>query len=154
GINTAIYGPGGNIGIGFAMPINRAKTMLSEYQQGRRFTRPKLGVAVVYVAGDLAEALELPAQGGLLIQEVARGSAAQAAGLRGPRQIVVVGNNELGVGGDLILAIDGRAADRNDAITRAINNKRPGDEIELTIYRAGRTMKVRVKLGEDAEDSL
>jgi S1-C subfamily serine protease len=154
GINTAIYGPGGNIGIGFAMPINRAKTMLDEYRQGRRFTRPRLGVAVVYVAGDLAEALDLPAQGGLLIQEVARGSSAEAAGLRGPRQVVVVGNQELGVGGDLIQAIDGRAADRSDAITRAINNKRPGDEIELTVYRSGRSMKLRVKLGEDTGDQF
>src|SRR4051794_24187563 len=85
GINTAIYGPSGNIGIGFAMPINRAKTMLDEFQAGRNFKRPRLGVSVVFVAGDLAEALDLPAQGGLLVQEVERGTAAASAGLRGPR---------------------------------------------------------------------
>lgn len=154
GINTAIYGPSGNIGIGFAMPINRAKTMLEEYRAGRNFKRPRLGVSVVFVAGDLAEALDLPAQGGLLVQEIERGSSAAAAGLRGPRQVVVIGNNEVGVGGDLIVAIDGRAADRPDAISRTINKKRPGDSVELTIFRGGKMLKVNVKLGEDQSDQL
>jgi S1-C subfamily serine protease len=152
GINTAIYGPGNNIGIGFAMPINRAKSMLVDYAAGRRFGRPWLGVSVAYVAGDLAEALELPASGGLLIQEVARASAAATAGLRGPRQLVIVGNTELGVGGDLIMAIDGKPADRPDAISRAIGNKRPGDTVELTIFRGGRQSKVKVQLSELPEE--
>jgi S1-C subfamily serine protease len=154
GINTAIYGPSGNIGIGFAMPINRAKTMLDEYQAGRNFKRPRLGVSVVFVAGDLAEALDLPSTGGLLVQEVERGTAAAGAGLRGPRQVVVIGNNEVGVGGDLIVAIDGRAADRPDAISRTINKKRPGDTVELTVFRGGRTIKLNVKLGEEQGDPL
>jgi len=152
GINTAIYGAQGNIGIGFALPINRAKTMLEDYRAGRSFRKPWLGVAVAYVAGDLAEALDLPSQGGLLIQDVARGSAAHTAGLRGPRQIVAIGNNELGVGGDLIMAINGRAADRPDAIPRALTNKRPGDKVELTLFRGGRTTKVTVTLGEDPNE--
>jgi S1-C subfamily serine protease len=152
GINTAIYGAQGNIGIGFAMPIDRAKTMLEDYRAGRSFRRPRLGVAVMYVAGDLAEALDLPAQGGLLVQDVAPGSAAASAGIRGPRQIVAIGNVELGVGGDLIMAIDGRSANRNDAITRALSNKRPGDRLELTLFRASRTSKVTVTLGEDPND--
>ena len=152
GINTAIYGAQGNIGIGFAMPINRAKTMLDDYRAGRSFKRPRLGVVVEYVAGDLAQALDLPAQGGLLIQDVARGSAADAAGIRGPRQVVVIGNIELGVGGDLIMEIDGRRADRIDAIPRALANKRPGDRIELTLFRGGRMVKLNVTLGEDPND--
>ncbi len=82
GINTAILGPdGGNIGIGFAMPINRAKLMLDDFQAGRK--RPKLGVSVVPIAGDYADALRLPTQGGLLVQQVDADSAAARAGLRG-----------------------------------------------------------------------
>jgi S1-C subfamily serine protease len=155
GINTAIYGPsGGNVGIGFAMPINRAKQMMEDYASGRSFRRPKLGISVALVAGDLAEALDLPAQGGLLIQDVQPGSAAAAAGLRGPRQIVIIGNNEVGVGGDLIMAIDGRAIERVDALTRALSKKRPGDSIELTIFRGGRTQKVTVRLGEDPSEPV
>ena len=80
-INTAIYGPSGNIGIGFAMPINRAKTMIEDYQSNRKYGRPRLGVDVVYVFGDLATELGLPEEGGLLVQDVAEGSAAAAAGL-------------------------------------------------------------------------
>jgi S1-C subfamily serine protease len=152
GINTAIYGPGGNIGIGFAMPINRAKVMLSDYKAGRSFKRSRLGVEVAYVTGDLAEALQLPKEGGLLVQGLVRGSPAAAAGIRGPRQWVVVGNTEVGIGGDLIMAIDGRPADRNDAIVRAIGKKRPGDTVELQLYRDKRTLKLTVKLGETPDD--
>lgn len=155
GINTAIYGPnGGNVGIGFAMPVNRAKSMLDTLQSGRKPSRPRLGVSVVYVAGDLANALGLPREGGLLIQDVARGSAAEQARLRGPREVVVVGNSEVGVGGDLILAIDGRSVDRPDAISRAIARKRAGDTVQLTLYRGQRNVNVTVTLGESPDEQL
>jgi S1-C subfamily serine protease len=152
GINTAILGPNGNIGIGFAMPINRAKSMLEDFQLGRK--PPRLGVSVVYVAGDYADALGLPVRGGLLIQEVASGSAAQRAGLRGGREIAEIGNAQLVVGGDFIMSIDGKPVDRNDAITRALARKHSGDALELTIFRNGRTTNVRITLGEGQEDRL
>ncbi len=152
GVNTAILGPGGNIGIGFAMPVNRAKSMLEAYQSGKRFGRPRLGVTIYPVYGDLAELLELPAEGGLLIQDVGPGSAAEQAGLRGARRAVVVGNIEMGVGGDLIMAIDGAPADRADALTRMMSRKRPGEAMELSIFRGGKTMKVNVTLGEAPEE--
>ena len=151
GINTAIYGPGGNIGIGFAMPVNRAKFMLDAFASGRRFERPRLGVSVVYVAGDFAEALDLPAGGGLLIQEVAPGSAADQAGLRGARRWVVVGLNEIGIGGDLITAIEGEPIDRSDALTRILSRKYAGDTVELTIFRGGRKQQMKVRLGAASE---
>ncbi len=147
GINTAILGPnGGNIGIGFAMPINRAKLMLEDFRAGRK--RPKLGVSVVPISGDYADALHLPTQGGLLIQNVDPGSAAARAGLRGGRQEVQIGNAQLLIGGDLIMAIDGQPVEHNDAISRALARKRSGDTMELTIFRNGRTMNVRVRLSE------
>ena len=148
GINTAILGPnGGNIGIGFAMPINRAKLMLEDFQAGRK--RPRLGVSVVPVSGDYADALNLPTQGGLLIQEVERGSAAARAGLRGGKEVVQIGNAQLLVGGDLIMSIDGQPIDKDDAISRSLSRKRSGDTIEMTVFRGGRTMNIRVKLGEE-----
>lgn len=145
GINTAILGRT-NIGIGFALPINRAKALLSDYQAGRVTERPKVGITTEYVAGDLAEALGLPRQGGLLVQGVARGSSEDVAGIRGARQVVAIGNVELGVGGDLITAINGQPVDREDALVRAISSKRVGDTITLTIFRNGRTLTVPVKL--------
>ncbi|MBZ5605660.1 MAG: trypsin-like peptidase domain-containing protein [Acidobacteriia bacterium] len=153
GINTAIYGPGGgNVGIGFAMPINRAKLMLDDFHAGKSFGRARLGVQTVFIAGDLAEALKLPSSGGLLIQTVARGSAAADAGLRPASDEVRVGNARLGVGGDLITAVDGKSVSEPDAVTRALARKRPGDILELTIYRDRRSMNVKVKLGEAPEE--
>jgi S1-C subfamily serine protease len=148
GINTAIYGAQGSIGIGFAMPIARAKAMLEEYQTKGKISRPTLGINTVYIAGDLAEMLQLPASGGLLIQEVERGSAADSAGLRGYSRIVIVGNYRLGIGGDLITAAEGQAIDDKETLKRLMDRKHGGDTLELTINRGGRSEKVRVKLGE------
>jgi S1-C subfamily serine protease len=147
-INTAILGPnGGNIGIGFAMPINRAKVMLDDFQAGRK--RPRLGVSVVPISGDYADALNLPSRGGLLIQEVEPNSAAARASLRAGREVVQIGNAQVAVGGDLIMSIDGMPIDRDDAISRALARKHAGDTLELTIFRGGRTMNVKVRLGEE-----
>ncbi|HEY9139861.1 MAG TPA: trypsin-like peptidase domain-containing protein [Bryobacteraceae bacterium] len=147
GINTAIYGQG-NIGIGFAMPINRAKEMLDEFQARGHISRPTLGITTVWISGDLATALDLPSTGGLLIQRIERGSPAEEAGLRGPRQVVVVGNYQLGVGGDLIVAVEGQPVEGNDSLVRVMNRKRGGDLLNLTVYRDGRREKVQVHLGE------
>lgn len=151
GINTAIYGPQGNIGIGFAMPVNRAKAMLEDVQSRGRFQRPDLGIRAFFISGDLAEALNLPPEGGLLIQRVESGSPADNAGLRGPRQVVIVGNYRMGVGGDLIIAVDGHPIEDDRTLQRVMNRKRTGDTVELTIFRNGRTMKVRVPLGAAPE---
>jgi S1-C subfamily serine protease len=153
GINTAILGRT-NIGIGFALPINRAKAMLDDYRSGKSFRRARLGVSVVYVAGDLAEALELPSRGGLLIQQVSRGSAAEAAGLRAASQAVVIGNVEVGIGGDLIMAIDGKPVEGQDSLSNALSRRRAGDTMELTVYRNGRTVRVKVSLDAAPEDRV
>ena len=145
GINTAILGRT-NMGIGFALPINRAKALLDDYKAGRITERPKVGITTEYVAGDLAEALGLPRRGGLLVQQLIRGSSEEAAGIRPANQIVAIGNVELGIGGDLIVAIDGKAVDREDALVRAISQKRVGETINLTIYRNRAAVNVPVKL--------
>jgi S1-C subfamily serine protease len=157
GINTAIYGPNGsqgNVGIGFALPINRAKTMLGDYSAGKKFGRARFGANSVFIMGDLAEALKLPASGGLLLQEISRGSAAEEAGLRGYSDVVRVGNARLGVGGDFITAIDGKPVTESDSLARVVARKRPGDIVDLTIYRNRRTLNVKVKLGEAPEGPI
>src|SRR3954447_12473787 len=145
GINTAILGQT-NMGIGFALPINRAKALLADYKAGRVTERPKIGVTTELVAGDLAEALGLPRKGGLLVQTVQRGSSEQAAGIRGARQVVAIGNVELGIGGDLIVAIDGKPSDREDALVRAISQKRVGETLALTVVRNGKNITLPMKL--------
>jgi serine protease Do len=76
------------------------------------------------------------------------------AGLRGYRDVVAIGNQRLGIGGDFITVIDGKSVSEPDAITRVIARKRPGDVVALTIFRDGRTMDVQVKLGEAPEDQF
>jgi S1-C subfamily serine protease len=149
GINTAIYGSQGSVGIGFAMPINKAKSMLEEFQAKGHVSRPTLGLTELWISGDLAEMLELPTKGGLLIQKVENDSPAEKAGLRGPNRTVIVGGAyPLRIGGDLIVAVDGQPVDAKDTLQRIMNRKRGGDPLVLTVYRNGRTQDIRVKLGE------
>lgn len=157
GINTAIYGQqsmsdgqAGNIGIGFAMPINRAKTMLDEYHATGRISLPVFGAVSLFVQGELAEALELPTEGGLLVQRVDRGSPAAQAGIRGPSRRVIISNYAIGIGGDLITSVDGKPVETQDAIQRVMTRKRVGDSMELTLNRAGRSQKITVRLGESS----
>ena len=88
------------------------------------------------------------------LTSVERGSGAETAGLRGYSRIVNVGNYRLGIGGDLITAIEGKPVTEPDSVTRALARKRPGDILELTIYRSGRTMNIKVKLGEASDDPM
>jgi len=147
GINTAIIGQG-NIGIGFALPINRAKAMLDEFQAKGRVMRPYLGIQTIPISGDVAEQLGYPSEGGLLIQHVEGGSPAEEAGLRGPTRRAIVGVYQIGIGGDFIIAIDGQPVESNDSLQRALNRKHVGDPLTLTVYRNGRTQQVHVKIGE------
>ena len=158
GINTAIYSPqgggdrAGSIGIGFAMPINRAKEKLEEYRTTGHISRAFLGVSqVVLVQGDLAQELEMPRSGGLLIEGIEEGSPADTAGLRGPNRTVIVGMYRLGIGGDLITAIDGKAVEGQDALRRTLNQKPPGDSMTLTVFRSGRSVKIVVPVGSAPE---
>ena len=83
GVNTAIYGPGGSIGIGFAMPIGRAKPLLEYIASGGKSRQPQpIGLRHMFLPDRAAEALHLPSAG-LLVTEVRSDSAAHEAGLRG-----------------------------------------------------------------------
>jgi S1-C subfamily serine protease len=126
--------------------------MLEDFRAGKRFGKPYIGASAVYIAGDLADALHLPTTGGLLIQEIHSGSPADEAGLKQYHDVVRVGNQRLGVGGDFITAIDGKQVTDVDSLIHAMTRKRPGDDLDLTIFRAGKSMHVKVKLGE-APDS-
>jgi S1-C subfamily serine protease len=157
GINTAIYTPsGGSIGIGFAMPINRAKSMLEAIRTGKGIAQPAgpLGIEILYVSGDYADALRLPPSGGLLVQTVRRGTPAADAGLHGGIREVVLGGYEIVTGGDLITAIEGKPVSSQDALERARSRKHAGETLDLTVLRNGRTMDIKVTLGEAAESTF
>jgi S1-C subfamily serine protease len=154
GLNTAIYSPnnGGNLGIGFAMPINRAKAMLDDFRGGKKPATRLIGISVWPVSGDLAEALRLPSSGGLLVVRVARGSIADRAGLHGPTEVTVIGNTQVPIGGDLITSIDGKTVEEADAISKATSRKHAGETMNLKVYRGGKTLNVGIVLGDAAEE--
>ena len=144
GVNTAIYGPGGNIGIGFAMPISRAKPLLEYVRSGAK--QPKHpGFRAAYLNTRFARALRLPAVG-FLVEEVARGSAAAKAGLRGATEEVRLGNYLVPWGGDYIIEIDGRRVTGNRHLSQALSLKKGGDTLELKILRGDQEMTISVEL--------
>lgn len=149
GITSLIFSPtGASIGIGFAIPVNSVKFILNDLLREGRVRRPALGISGYPVDPTLAEALRLPAESGVLVAEVVPGSAADEAGIRGGDRAVIVGRVRLIVGGDLIVAINGQAVQSELDVTRALYRKRPGDKVELTLYRGRRPLKVTPTLKE------
>ena len=151
GINSAIFTPSGTTaGIGFAIPINTAKMIAHDLMTEGRVHRAFLGVETLPVGGSLAEALDLPAQEGLLVENASRGGPAANAGIRGGDRLVRAGMQRIAIGGDLIVAVDGQKVTSPFDLNILLNRKRPGDTITVTIYRGGKKMDVPVKLGERA----
>lgn len=135
GVNTAIYGRTGNIGIGFAMPISRAKPLLEYVRSGAK--QPKHpGFRTVFLDPRFARALRLPTVG-FLVVEVAPRSAASRAGLRGAERDVQLGNYVIPWGGDYIIEVDGRPVTGSRHLTQALALKKGGDTLELKILRDG-----------------
>jgi S1-C subfamily serine protease len=149
GINSAIYTPTGTTaGIGFAIPINTAKLIANDLMTEGRVRRAYLGVQTIPVGGWLAEALDLPVQEGLLVEQATKGGPAAAAGVRGGDRAAQAGMRRIYIGGDVIVAIDGQKVGNQFDVNVILNRKRPGDTISLTVYRGAKKMDIPVKLSE------
>ena len=149
GINSAIYTPSGSAtGIGFAIPINTAKSIAQDLMTDGRVHRAFVGIQSVEIWPDLAEALSLPVNKGLLVEGVSSGGPAARAGIQGGTRQVQAGMMRLIIGGDVVVAIDGKEIESQLDLNVALNHKRPGDTIRMTIYRNGRKMDVSVTLSE------
>jgi S1-C subfamily serine protease len=149
GINSAIYAPNGTTaGIGFAIPINTARRVAEDLIKYGRVRRATLGAEGRALWPGLAEALKLNVQQGILIERVEPGGAAAAAGIRGGNKSMVAGLQELRVGGDVLIAVDGKAITNQMDLNLMLNRSQPGNSVTLTIVRDGKQMNVPVKLGE------
>jgi S1-C subfamily serine protease len=141
GINTAIYSPSGaSAGIGFAVPVDTVSRIVPELITHGKVARPRLGV----VLDDPTSALVTKRLGveGVLLVDVAEGSPAESAGLRGTRR------NRAGIiPGDIVQEIAGKKVKTRDELLSRIGNHRPGDTVSLTVWREQATRKVRVTLG-------
>src|SRR6202171_1030437 len=149
GINSAIYTPTGTTaGIGFAIPINTAKSTASDLINDGRVHRAFLGIESLPIGGYLSNALDLPVEEGLLVETVTRGGPAALAGIRGGDRVAQAGMRRIAIGGDVITAIDGQKVANQFDINVIMNHKRPGDTVTVTLYRGGKKLDVPVKLAE------
>src|SRR5437868_1650111 len=152
GINTMIASSvGQSAGIGFAIPINTAKAVLSDLVTLGRVRRPALGVRTIPIDPELANEMGLAADYGLLIVQVVPGGAAERAGLRGGSERAMLGNIPITIGGDLITAIDGQRVEDQQTLSQIMNNHRAGDTVRVTVYRGKKKVDVDVTLGEARE---
>jgi S1-C subfamily serine protease len=149
GVNSQIQTAGGdgNVGIGFAIPINTVRNVVAQLIHGGRAQHPFLGIEAVPVTAQVARLFRLPSSQGLLVKKVCRSSGSADAGLHGAEQTVVVAGESWPLGGDLIVAADGNRVGSTEALRDAVAMKKPGDEMKLTLYRGDKEMNVHVKLG-------
>ena len=147
GINSQIAtgGSSGSVGIGFAVPINTAKALLPQLKKEGKVDRPYLGIEMAPVTEQLADDLNLAAKDGALITRVVDGGPADKAGLDGGRTSTGSG---IVAGGDLIVAIDGKAVESPDDVSEAIADDKPGEAVKVEYYRGDDKKTAVVKLGK------
>ena len=150
GINSQIETGGssnGNVGIGFAVPIDTAKKILDQLKKSGTVQRAYLGITSLTVDGSL-DALDLPVKQGALVQRVEPGSPAAKAGLQAGDISAQVGGQQMVLGGDIVTHVDGRAVRSADQLSQVIAGHKPGDKVKLTYVRDGKPQTATVELGK------
>jgi S1-C subfamily serine protease len=159
GINTMIYsttgsqGTAGSIGIGFAVPVDMARKVIPTLIAKGYVPRPWLGIRAMPLAANIVQAFDLQVSEGMLVGDVYRGTGGATAGLRGA---VIAesfwGGATLQQIGDIIVSIDGQPVKSNYEFEHVLDNKKPGDVVQVGIYRDGRKMALPVRLTEHPRD--
>jgi S1-C subfamily serine protease len=146
GINTRIYSTsgGGSLGIGFAVPVNTVRRVTDDLIKHGRVLRPSLGVEGYTITEFLRTGLDL----GVLVAKVYPGSAAESSDIKGASEVAVLYNERILVGGDIITHVDGKAISSSTDLRLALEGKRPGDTVQITIYRGRSKLDKSVLLTE------
>jgi serine protease Do len=140
GINAAIYSEsGGNIGIGFAIPINMVKDILPQLRTHGKVTRGWMGVMVQRVTPDLAESMGFATSRGALVSEVAKNGPAERAGIKV---------------GDLITEYDGRAIKDANDLPILVARTAPQKQVQVKVLRDKKEFSISLPLGELKEDAV
>jgi S1-C subfamily serine protease len=146
-ISTGNTGEQGNVGIGFAVPSNTVKSVVAQILAHGSVQHAYIGVGIAQITPDLSSVAKLPVAHGLLVTRVQAGSPAAKAQLKAGKTQVTVNGETYVLGGDVIVAADGRAVTSPGALRDVLGSKRPGGELKLTLYRNGKKIDVNVKLG-------
>jgi S1-C subfamily serine protease len=148
GVNAQIETEsGGNVGIGFAIPIDTVKDVASQLINEGKVEHAYLGIDMVPITTELADNFRVPVDKGVLIQRVVAGSPAAEAGLKGGTTQVVLAGQTYWLGGDAITKVDGQTVETTDQLASVVTSKQPGDSLELEVHRGEETLNVTVELG-------
>jgi S1-C subfamily serine protease len=147
-IETGGEGSDGNVGIGFAIPIDTAKEEISQLESGTADEHGFLGISGATITPELASAFNLPVEEGVLVQQVEEGGPAAAAGIQGATTAASVEGQEFGLGGDIITDVNGEPIASTEDLIEKIEDLHAGETVELTVNREGQTATVSVKLAE------
>ena len=149
GINTAIFSlSGGYQGIGFAIPINRAKEVATQLITSGKVARPWLGITGISLTREISKELGLDVKSGVIVAEVLPGSPAYQAGLRGGSRTIVVGSMKLPIGGDIITSLNEEEISDMKELIQCLNYLKVGQMVSLKIYRDHRHLELQVLLAE------
>ncbi|MDP9261671.1 MAG: trypsin-like peptidase domain-containing protein [Actinomycetota bacterium] len=157
GVNSQIQtadGSGGNIGIGFAIPVNTVKNVAAQLIAKGVVEHPFVGLSARAITPHVAALFRLPVKSGLLVGKVCKSSGAADAGVRGARQEVTLAGVTWPLGGDIIVKVDGLRVASLDQLRTIVADKKPGDSVELELYRSTSTLDVKVKLGREPSTLL
>jgi S1-C subfamily serine protease len=150
GVNSQIQTGGtsdGNVGVGFAIPINTVRTVAAQLIRNGKVEHPSLGITGLPIDASIASLFHFPVKHGVLVQTVKSGSGAATAGLKGGTTSVVVAGESWLVGGDLIVKADDQTVGSLERLRDVIAAKKPGDTLKLEIYRGTKKMTIDVELG-------
>jgi S1-C subfamily serine protease len=158
GVNSQIETGGnsstdGNVGIGFAVPSNTVKTVVAQLLKSGKVEHAYLGVYAIPITPDVSRSFRLPVDGGLVVQSTTPGSGAVKAGIKGGTKQVVIAGQSFRMGGDVIVAADGKPVTSIDALRDVIAAHAPGDKVELRIYHGKQAKTVTVTLGRQPASS-
>ena len=157
GVNSQIQtadGSGGNIGIGFAIPVNTVKNVAAQLIAKGVVEHPFVGLSARAITPRVAALFRLPVKGGLLVGKVCESSGAAEAGVRGARQEVTLAGVTWPLGGDIIVKVDGLRVTSLDQLRTIVADKKPGESLELELYRSTSTLDVKVKRGRQPSTPL
>jgi S1-C subfamily serine protease len=145
-IETGGNGSDGNVGIGFAIPINTAKEVIHELETKGTVEHAYLGISGIPIEPQFAKAVNLPVEEGALVETVEKGGPAAKAGLEGGTTPVTIGGNEIVLGGDIITEVEGEKVTGMQQLQNIIGEHKPGQKLELSYLRDGKKKTATVTL--------